>query len=208
MASHAAPTGLTPARQASSALGGWRPYLGSALPYLLPAPAAVIATAAGGLAHSALAAVAASAVGCALVRVIIESLRIDQVRERADTWIITHAGEPPADAVLLARIRELLGPRTRTSLASSFRRIAAEAGARPARAISPAQINRRQIRPHVPDLDRLADRLSDLREPVAPRGVALANRLVTNHGGPLYSRRRAGELPTVLSQTLHALDSR
>jgi hypothetical protein len=170
-------------------------------------PAAIIASAAGALADAAVVALATASIGCVLVRTAIEWIRIDQVREQADHWLITHTGQPPNDAVLLARIGELLTPRLRTSLASRFRRIATEAATTHGPILAPAQINRRHLRPHIPDLDLLADKLADTREPVSPRGVALANRLLTHGGGPLHSPHRARELATTLPSTLHALDA-
>ncbi len=62
------------------------------------------------------------------------------------------------------------------------------------------------MRPHIAELQLLADGLDDAERPVTPRGVALAYRLVTAGGGPLYNPRRAGELPASLRATLAALD--
>jgi hypothetical protein len=192
-------------REDRAGLGGARPTLTPALPYLLPLAAAVAASAAGLESVTVLAAVAASAIVCAVVRAVIERTRIELVRERADEWIVSRTGQPPADTLLLARIDELTSARLRGDLARSFRRIAADA-ASAGRALTPSQHNRRALRPHIAELQLLADGLDNAERPVTPRGVALAYRLVTAGGGPLYNPGRAGELPASLRATLAALD--
>ena len=129
-----------------------------------------------------------------------------RTRDGADRWIGARTGQPPSDEILRARIDELVSARTRAGLGRAFRRVAADAlGTEPR--VTPAQLNRRVLRPHVDDLVRLADRLEDLSAPVAPRGVALAHRLITAGGGPLYNSRHAEMLPGHLSAALTALDA-
>jgi hypothetical protein len=194
-----------PARQASPRLGGGRAIAAPALPYLVPLAGALVASASGVLSLPALAAVAVSAIGCALVRAAAEHIRIEMARDCADRWIGVRAGQPPSDEILLARIDELLSADTRTTLGRAFRRVATDA-AGTGRPISPAQLNRRRLRRHADDLVRLADRLEDMSSPVTPRGVALAHRLVTEGGGPLYNARTAETLPVSLRAALRALD--
>jgi hypothetical protein len=193
------------ARHASPRIpGGWS-IAASGIPFLVPLAGALAASASGVLSSPALTAVAVSAVVCALVRMAVEHVRVQLTRDRADRWLGAHTGQAPSDEVLVARIDELLSARTRTTLGRSFRRIAADAvsGGRP---VSPAQLNRGRLRRHADDLVRLADRLEDLSAPVTPRGVALAHRLVTAGGGPLYNSRDGEALRTSLNATLHALD--
>jgi len=193
------------ARQASPGIpGGWS-VAASGVPFLVPLAGALAAFASGVLSLPALIAVTVSAVACALVRVAVERVRVELTRDRADRWLGAHTGQAPSDEVLVARIGELLSPRTRTTLGRSFRRIAADAvsGGRP---MSPAQLNRGRLRRHADDLVRLADRLEDLSAPVTPRGVALAHSLVTAGGGPLYNSREGEALRMSLSATMHALD--
>jgi hypothetical protein len=192
-------------REDRAGLGGARPTLTPALPYLLPLAAAVAAAAARLESEAVLAAVAASALVCAIVRAVVERTRIELIRERADAWIVSRTGQPPADAVLLARIDELASARLRGDLARSLRRVASDALSS-GRALTPSQHNRRGLAPHVAALRLLADRLADAEVPATPRGVALAYRLVTAGGGPLYNPRRADELPASLRATLAALD--
>ncbi len=192
-------------REDRAGLGGARPTLTPALPYLLPLAAAVVASAARLESETVFAAVAVSALVCALARAVVERTRIELARERADSWIVSRTGQPPTDAVLLARIGELTGARLRGDLARSLRRVAADAVSS-GRALTPSQHNRRALRPHVAEVRLLAERLADTDTPVTPRGVALAYRLVTAGGGPLYNPGRADELPAGLRATLAALD--
>jgi hypothetical protein len=205
MLTHGSIRRARPARQASPGIpGGWS-IAASGIPFLVPLAGALVAAAGGVLSSPALIAVTVSAVACALVRMAVEHIRAELTRDRADRWLGAHTGQAPSNDVLVARIRELLSPRTRTTLGRSFRRIAADAvsGGRP---VSPAQLNRGRLRRHADDLVRLADRLEDLSAPVTPRGVALAHSLVTAGGGPLYSSLDGDALPMSLSATLHALD--
>jgi len=186
-------------------LGGPRAIAAPAVAYLTPLAGALVALAAGVETRTVVVAVAASAIVCALVRAGVEHARIETARDRADRWIACRIGQPPSDAVLLARIEELMSPSLRADLARSFRRIAADA-ATCGRALTPAQHNRRVLREHIDQLRRMADRLADPAQPVTPRGVALVHGLVTAGGGPLYNPRRAEELPARLAAALAALD--
>jgi hypothetical protein len=137
---------------------------------------------------------------------MVEAVRVNQDRRRADDWIMGHADVAGADASVVARIDELLEPRTRTSLAWGFARIAAEVSGRRSLARTPITVDARRLANHVDDLNLLARKLDDLASPVSPRGVALANRLLTDGTGPLYGSRRSCELATALHQTIDSLD--
>jgi hypothetical protein len=192
-------------RRGSRRLGGARAILTPSLPYLVPLAAAVAASLAGFESTSVFAAVAASAALCAVVRVAVEHERIELRRESADGWLSTRCGRQPDDEMLLARLDELCDPRLRRTLARSFRRVARDVH-NFGRPTTPAQYNRRALRPHAEQIRRLADRLDDRARPVHPRGMAMAYRLITMGGGPLYNSGRAQELPAHLNATLGALD--
>jgi hypothetical protein len=194
-----------PGRRGSRRLGGARAILAPSLPYLVPLAAAVAASLVGVESTSVFAAVAASAALCALVRVGVEHERIELRRERADGWLSTRCGPQPGDEMLLARLDELCDPRLRRTLARSFRRVARD-GSSFGRPMTPAQHNRRVLRPHAEQIHRLADRLDDRTRPANPRGMAMAYRLITMGAGPLYNSGRAQELPAHLNTTLGALD--
>jgi hypothetical protein len=185
-------------------LGGPVRVLRPSLAYLVPLAGALVALALGVEKLTVLAAVAASAIVCALVRSAVEHLRIESARERADEWLSCRAGTPPSDELLVARIDELLDPGLRRMLARSFRRLAADAvGGGPIH--TPSQQNRRVLREHVSELQAVADRLGDSR-PVSARGMAIAYRLVTHGGSPLYVARFADDVNPRLNAALVALD--
>jgi hypothetical protein len=192
-------------RRGSRRLGGARAILSPSLPYLVPLAAAIAASLVGFESTSVFAAVAASAALCALVRIGVEHERIERRRERADGWLATRCGHQPDDEMLLARLDELRDPRLRKTLARSLRRVAGDVSSF-GRPTTPAQHNRRTLRPHVEQIHRLADRLDDRTRPANPRGMAMAYRLITMGAGPLYNSSRAQELPAHLNATLGALD--
>jgi hypothetical protein len=194
-------------RKSGHALGGARATLRPALPYLVPVAGALALAGAGRLERASVVVVGVVGVLCALVRLTVEHLRTESLRARADAWLVAHTGEPPNDDVLLARIEELLRPANRRTLAGALRRVAADALSS-GRPLSPAQLNRRQLRRHVETLFGLAERLEDVASPVSPRGVALTSQLASAGGGPLYDPRLAAELPLVLERVARALEAR
>jgi hypothetical protein len=62
------------------------------------------------------------------------------------------------------------------------------------------------VRVESPVLRELAERLSDLGRPVAPRGVVMLRRLLDDRDGPVYERDRAAELGDALDSVLDALE--
>jgi hypothetical protein len=125
------------------------------------------------------------------------------LRDRADAWILDHAAGQPTDEIVLRRMRELADPRTRTRLATSIRVIA---DAPDVAGWSRLYPNRRRIRAHRHELHHLARELGDLSRPVNPRGVALAEWLLTAAGGPLHNPHGADELSVAVGDTIAALD--
>lgn len=186
-------------------IGGTRRIVAPTLAYLTPLAGALVALAAGVETRAVVVAVSGAAVLCAVARAVVEHMRIEADRERADEWIAMRVGRPPDDDLLLARIDELLDPTLRGALACSFRRIAQDALSTD-RVVSPARLNRRTLRPQAPVLMAVSDRLADRARPVSPRGVALAYRLVTAGAGPLYLSHRDDELGPKLQTTLAALE--
>jgi hypothetical protein len=184
-------------------LGGGRVILRPTLPYLAPAPAALAAAMLGAISGPALAAVVVSATLCALVRAAIESVRIELLRDRADAWIVAHAVGQPTDDVVVRRMRELIDPHTRATLATSIRLVA---DASELTGWNWRYPHRRRIRAHRRELRHLARELGDLSRPVTPRGVALARRLLTAAGGPLHDAHRPDELSAAVRDTIAALD--
>lgn len=130
-----------------------------------------------------------------------------RARERAaaDRWLEErrHAFGPN-DAVR-RRIAELTSQRERTLLAKSLRGAVRDAG-HPGFSASP--LSRRAVVASADELTELADRLSDLSRSVAPRGVVLVLRLLTDGNSPLYARERAAELPAEVARIRLALEER
>jgi hypothetical protein len=106
--------------------------------------------------------------------------------------------------VLALRARQLVARRHRVSLAKSYRRLVRDAG-------EPGRLSRRRVSPpraHVTasagELVRLADALGR-PEPVAPRGVAEARRLLVDATGPLYDAAAGGRLRECASRATQHL---
>jgi hypothetical protein len=118
-------------------------------------------------------------------------------------WRSIRASRRAADAELLRaplpplrlawRAAELVAPKRRLELARSVHRVVRSADPRYLRSAHPT--NRVAVRGSADDLVAMADRLADLEHPVSPRGILLAERLLTDGSGPLYDRERAAELP-------------
>lgn len=90
------------------------------------------------------------------------------------------------------RAAELVVPKRRLELARSLRRLVRDADSR---YLPNAQVfNRRAVRAATDNLLVVAERLADLEDPVAPRGVLLLERLLVDTSGPLYDRELAAEL--------------
>ena len=124
----------------------------------------------------------------------VESLRSRRVlrasRRAADAEFL----RLPAPSLRLAwRAAELVVPKRRLELARSVRRVVRDADPRYLPSAHP--INRVAVRGSADDLLAMADRLADLENPVSPRGILLAERLLTDGSGPLYDRERGAELP-------------
>ncbi len=149
--------------------------------------------------------VVAVAAACTGLRTAAEWLRTTKLREQADNWIATGSGRAPSDDVLRVRMDELVNPGARIELGSRFIAVGQEALRGSSWPRSPVHLNRRSVADQLDNLSALADALRDVETPVSPRGVALARRLLTHTGGPLYRADRSVELGTTLGQVLSAI---
>jgi hypothetical protein len=122
-------------------------------------------------------------------------------RYAADTEILLGRGVPLR---LAWRAEELVTTKSRLDLAHELRSLVRHASARLLPAASP--VNRGAVRVESPVLRELAERLSDLGRPVAPRGVVMLRRLLDDRDGPVYERDRAAELGDALDSVLDALE--
>lgn len=180
----------------------WREAL---LPLAVPVPVAALAAVAGVLSTERLVAVVIAAAICLAGRSAAELVRAQRRRAQVDRWIVSHSGARPDDCLIEARMRELVAPGTRTTLAATLRRIAIDAIAPPPPYRTPVSVNRRNLAAHAGELLELAHELEEVDRPVSPRGVVLAGHLVTEVGSPLYVPARARELTVRLAQTRAAM---
>ena len=178
--------------------------LAAALPYVVLVPPAALAGALAGLIVWPLAgAFAGAALLAALVRAAVEHVRKARKRSWAEAWLRGEAWRRPPTAVLDARREELVSDRQRRRLARSLRHLVRESRRFALPGASPA--NFRAVFAHAESLEALALRL-EASSPVSARGVALGLRLLTNPDGPLYDRRKAGELGEAADRIARALD--
>jgi hypothetical protein len=126
--------------------------------------------------------------------------RLRAERRAADEELMESRWVSP---LLAWRANELVARSNRVDLARSLRRMIRDADARYLPNASP--VNRVAVRAESNRLLAIARRLES-DDPVAPRGVLLADRLLVDGLGPLYSRARVDELPSYLDVTLEALE--
>ncbi len=124
-------------------------------------------------------------------------------RALADEWLLWGAVPRESAELLSRRAEELTSARTRAALAKLCREFLHELDNPRCRAYA---INRPAMRAHRARLTALAERLGDLRRPVTPRGVILAQRLLRDGAGPLFDPARADELGPAAAEALRALD--
>jgi hypothetical protein len=172
-------------------------------PYLAPAPFAVAAADIHRLSAAAAASVAASSLVTGCLRSVYECARLARRRRRIDRWLAWGIGQPPPDALIGARMRQLVSPGERRRVARTLRSIR-EQGLRPA-AYRASVVNPRAAAQNGAALERLAVRLEALDESVAARGVARVLELLADGVGPLYDPRRARELGPALDRALREL---
>ena len=125
---------------------------------------------------------------------ILRRLRIAAHGQRLDEALAAGASPEFSDELTI-RAQQLL--RRRADLARGLRR-AASGRSRGFPVSSAAWLDAQ------PALLALADDLDDFADP-APRGVALAMRLLTDPAGPLYRSSRPGELRAAAELARHAL---
>ena len=104
------------------------------------------------------------------------------------------------------RVEELVSTKNRLDLAHCVRSLIRDA--KPTYLPSASPFNRRVVRAASERLHAVAERLADLERPVAPRGVVLLQRLLTDGSGPLYDRERADDFAPTLDAILDTLEPR
>jgi hypothetical protein len=122
-------------------------------------------------------------------------------RRRADAELL--ATQLPS-ARLAWRTEELVAEDRRIELGRSLTDVVHSADERLLPGASP--LNRGSVRERRAELLQLAARLCDLSRPVAPRGVLLVDRLLSDGSSPLFGRRSPNRLMVEAGQALAALD--
>jgi hypothetical protein len=179
----------------------------AAAPYAVILAATAIAAAAGLISGRPAAALASAGTAAAVLAALWAWVRRACLRELADRFIATGSGiHPPVEAVN-ARRAELTSPRERRSLARSMSEAVAAAKARPGMTAR-VPLDRTAVVAESDLLRQLARRLDDVEAPVAARGVALAELLVTDCASPLYRGAAPGsdELHRRLTQILFEIE--
>lgn len=127
-----------------------------------------------------------------------------RVRARRLDRALADGALPDSSAAMAMRARALVRADTRKELAASIRRITGERAAPVAIGLRVGTVTARGTAIG-PDLDRLADRLLE-PGPVAPRGVALTQELLTDGAGPLFWAESPDDLGARIRQALEALE--
>jgi hypothetical protein len=124
-------------------------------------------------------------------------------RRRADAELVATRLPPPR---LAWRTAELTAAENRLDLARSLTDVVHGADERMLPTASP--IARAAVRDVRPELLAVAALLFDLALPVAPRGVLLVDRLLTDGHGPLYGRNDGDRLRAAVACAHEALEGR
>jgi hypothetical protein len=127
-----------------------------------------------------------------------------QLRDRADRFIATGAGQAPRPEVLAERRAELVDRKERRTLAGTLRRVVASADGPPVRSAR-VPFDATAVRAERAQIERLAAALAATDVPVPARSVARTSLLVTDARSPLYHRSGDG-LHRYLVQTLYELE--
>jgi hypothetical protein len=124
-------------------------------------------------------------------------------RRAADEELVASVLPSPR---LAWRVRELVAPQHRLGVSRGLTDVVHEADGSRLPGASP--LNRVAVRSARSQLLALASRLADLETSVLPRGVLLADRLVTDSRSPLYDRDRADSARRDAERALTALERR
>ena len=137
------------------------------------------------------------------VRELQKRRALQAERRAADEELIDSVLPSPR---LAWRVHELVAPEFRLGVSRGLTDAVHEADGTRLPGASP--LNRAAVRSARPQLLALASRLADLEVHVLPRGVLLADRLVTDSHSPLYDRARADGARREAERALTALERR
>jgi hypothetical protein len=124
-------------------------------------------------------------------------------RHAADAELIASALPTPR---LAWRVHEIVSDEFRLAVSRDITNVVHDADGGRLPGASP--LNRGAVRSARPQLLALASRLADLETRVLPRGVLLAEQLVSDSGSPLYDRAQADRARREAERALNALERR
>ena len=152
---------------------------------------------------------AVAAAACLLVglgQVARIALALARRRRTADRLLRTGVRVHPQSELLMWRAAELTSDRNRKLLAGSLGRVVREVD-RPS-LMTAVPLNRRGLRPHLPLVRSLIDRLASVKRPVSARGMVLVEELLTDgFVSPLYVGGRTEDVPGTIERCLAVLDA-
>ena len=178
-----------------------------AIPYVAIATASAAAQIAGISLPIHAGIITAAAFVCAVLAFAAGSLWRTYARDRADRWIAHRIGARPAPRVVAERSAELVSSPHRRDSAQALKRMLVNCE-HPPQISSQVPLNRDAVYAHRADIGRLADVLGDASRAVTPRGVVLADELVTSPVSPAYGRgeNQKRSLHEAVSQALFELE--
>jgi hypothetical protein len=168
-----------------------RPRL-EVLPYAAILGCATVAGAAGAITVEWAVAVAASASVAGTAAGLWSWMRGRILCDRADRYIATGDGEPPAAAILEERRTMLVGGEGRGDTARALRKLIVSAR-EPARSILRIPVDDRAVLADARLIEGLAERIERPGTRVPARGMALVRVLLTDAASPIYGDTDAGE---------------
>jgi hypothetical protein len=117
---------------------------------------------------------------------------------------LAEGADPDADPLLHARAERLVTPASRARLAAGLERVVATADEPTTALRSAIPVRRRPVRGARHELMRLAGELRHMPEP-RPRGVAMAEQLLTEPSSPLYTASSSDEVASAARHAANAM---
>ena len=183
-----------------------RPFL-RALAYAALGGAAIVVGFGAGSSWRLTLVAAAACVLVALGQVARMGVALARRRRAADRLLRTGVRVHPQSELLTWRAAELTSDRNRRMLARSLGGIVREVE-HPA-LVAAVPLNRRGLRPNLPLVRSLIDRLASVERPVTAHGMLLVQELLTDgFSSPLYLGGHRGDVSGTIERCLSALDGK
>jgi len=168
-----------------------RPRL-AVLPYAAILAGALAAGVTGAIPREWMFALGGSALAAGTAVGIWSWMRELTLCDRADRYIATGDGEPPAAEILEERRAMLVGDEDRGDMARALRKLIVSAR-EPARSIVRIPVDHRAVLADARLIEGLAERIERPGTRVPARGMALVHVLLTDAASPIYGDTDTGE---------------